>query len=249
MINYLQSEWYRLRKNRFIPILFIIVSMLIIAANLVLAFFGRLEQDFLYANTKFYYSNALAMSVILYIITFLLSSVLLGKDKKVIKVSVSAGVKRETIFFGKLCLSIIAYLVVGILLTAIMLLIGESTLTSPHKDVIKDLIISMVNMLPILLSAFILSFAFNLSNIKEANGFAILFVFYFFIGSILRHVENKHDILKYLYMYSPNGLLEKNVLLFMDNEARFMVANWIFGITVSLITIIISYHRFKKADL
>lgn len=248
MINYLQSEWYRLRKGRFIPILLVITSFLIIAANLILVLFDQLEENFLYGNTKFYYSNALGMSVILYIITYLLSSVLLGKDKKVIKVSVSAGIKRETIFFGKLCLSIIAYLAVGVLLTAIMLLIGESTLTSSH-GVIEQLIISMVNMIPILLSAFILSFVFNLSDIKDASGFTIIFVIYYFIGSILRYVANKHVILNFLYTYSPNGLLEKNLLLYMNDEAHFLVANWIFGISISLIAIFVSYARFKKADL
>lgn len=100
MINYLNSEKYRIQRvKRFYVISFLCV-LAVIAAAVVLKFVAQADPNFRYASASFYYSNVLGMHIPLVAVGFLFSNVI-NSNREIIKYSISFGISRETIFWGK----------------------------------------------------------------------------------------------------------------------------------------------------
>src|SRR5699024_5612079 len=96
MINYLNSERYRLTRKISLHLTSMVAFTLIILAGFVLSYFGNNEANFPYATSYFFYSNVVNGGVLIFIIALLVNSSLTGKDLSTLKQSLSFGISRST---------------------------------------------------------------------------------------------------------------------------------------------------------
>ncbi|MBB4827034.1 ABC-2 type transport system permease protein [Sporosarcina luteola] len=248
MMNYLKSEQYRLLRKKSLHITSLVCFALIAGAAAVLAYFQKTEPGFRYGTTSFYYSNVLGMTALIFIVSFLFNSSLTGRDTAVLKNAVSFGIRRSTIYWSKLLLTFGYLLVISIIGVALMLVLGETILITDDKSV-RDFLTALVNMAPIILSAFLFIHSLKMMKVGDIYVFIVLLVIYGFSGGFLRVGAQKLDILRTFYDYAPDTLLGQNLLDFMSHTIEYGYEYWITGIVLSAAALIIGITKFSKQTI
>ncbi|WP_245183650.1 hypothetical protein [Lentibacillus salicampi] len=104
---------------------------------------------------------------------------------------------------------------------------------------VSNFLIAGSNMVPIVLSGFILIHVMKMLNVSEVY-IIILFLFiYIFSG----------DLLYMLFDYTPSTLLNENLTSFMNQSAHFDYRLWVTGIVISVISLLIGTKRFAKQNI
>ena len=122
MLNYINSELFRISRNKKLYILVGVVAALIIMMGVVLAGFGK-DSDFPYATTAFSLGNEYRSMNYLLLILLILAMYLDDNEYKqhTMKHSVAYGIGRHTIyiarFVAQIIVSAVIYMVMNILLT------------------------------------------------------------------------------------------------------------------------------------
>lgn len=248
MINYLKSEQYRLMRRKALHLTSMICCALIIFAALVLDFFGRNEVDFPYATSFFFYSNVIGGGVFLFIIALLVNGALTGKDLSLLKQSVSFGISRNTIFWSKLILTLVYFLLLCIVGMLLMVGLGE-TLFPDDAQALRSFLLACVNMFPLVISGFFLIHVLRMSRIREAYTVVIVLIVYTLSDSIVNLFFRRIEGLTELYKWMPSALLNDNILQYMEYTITFEWKSWIVGIAISLIILSIGIRVFNRRDI
>lgn len=109
MKQYLKSEFYRIFHKRSTYIFIGVCSLLMVSSNVVLAAVKHTDGKFPYATTKFAISNLYASFIAVYLLCIAIAAMVFGNEygSRTMKNSVSYGISRETIYFGKFITEII----------------------------------------------------------------------------------------------------------------------------------------------
>lgn len=119
MISYIKSEFFRVFRNKWTYLFILICSGLLVSANVVLAAVNSSEVNFPYAATKFSISMLYSDFSILFLLCIAITSFIFGNEynNHTLKNSVSYGISRRNIFFGKFVVeviySILAFIIIG----------------------------------------------------------------------------------------------------------------------------------------
>lgn len=248
MINYLKSELYRLLHKKSLHLTSIICFLLILAAGLVLSYLPKVDPSFPYATSPFFYSNVISSGVLILIVGLLFNIALTGKDITVIKQSVAFGISRKVIFWSKLILTLGYFIIVCLIGIGLMVVLGENLFTSDTQVVISFLL-ACLNMIPIILSGFLIIHTLKMIKVGEAYIVITLFFIYTFSGDILRPLFRSVSGLNNLYQYAPSTLLTENLLNFMNESVKFEFSYWLIGVVISLITLLIGSQKFAKISI
>lgn len=248
MINYLKSEQYRLLHKTGLHLTSIIGLLLIVAAAVVLTYFGQHEPNFLYANSWFFYSNVIAGSLLILLIALLCNSALTGKDMSVMKQSISFGISRSTIFWSKLIVTFSYFLLVCIIGLLLTIVLGE-TLLAGEGNSVGNYLIACLNMLPHMVSGFFIIHAMRLLKIGDIYIIFLLLFTFSFSGTLLRVLFRSISGLDELYLYAPSTLLNDNLTNFTNQAAIFDYHHWIVGTVISIIALFIGAKRFAKQSI
>ena len=248
MINYLKSENYRLLNKMSLYITSGICLLLITAAAIVLYYSKQYDANFPYGTSEFYYSNAIASGAMIIVVGLLYNLTLTGKDSTVLKQSISFGISRNVIFWSKLILTLSYFLFICIIGLIVMIALGENLLSSASGTV-KDFLIASVNMVPIVLSGFILIHTMKMLKVGEVYIFITLLFIFAFSGNLLRILFRPINGLNELYKYSPNTLLDENLMNYMDGTIQLGYEYWMIGIAISAIALVVGVTRFAKQDI
>lgn len=103
MANYIKSEFYRVFHGRSVYLLTVILTILVIAFNLILYGFGRMDGEFPYATVHFSFTTLIG-SMRIWLYGALLITVFLTADEYkngAIKNTIAGGISRNQIFLGK----------------------------------------------------------------------------------------------------------------------------------------------------
>lgn len=248
MINYMKSERYRLMRKKGLHITSAICLLLIIAAAAVLYFFGQYESSFPYANSSFFYSNVIGSTTLILIVALLFNLSLTGRDMSLIKQSISFGVSRNTIFWSKLILTLGYFLLICAVGLSLMILLGEN-LFEREEQSISNFLIASFNMLPIVLSSFMMIHAMTMLRARVVYIVITLLFIYMYLGDLLRVILRPVSGLNELYQYAPSTQLYENLMHFMEHNAQFEPRYWITGIVISVICLLIGARRFAKQNI
>lgn len=249
MMNYMKSEHYRLIRKKSLHLMSLIACTLIIAFAFVLDYFGRNEVGFPYATAYFYYSNVVNGGVLLFIIVLLVNSSLTGKDLTTLKQSLSFGISRMTIFWSKLIITFIYFLLLCFIGIVIMTVLGEILFAGDEASSLSGFLIACVNMFPIVLSAFMLVHVLQMNRVNVMYTIIAILVIYTASDGIVNLMFRAIDPLQDLYKWTPSALLNENALGFMKNTVTFAWSNWVIGISLSLIILVLGLVQFHKKDI
>lgn len=133
MLSYVKSELYRLLHNKWTYLFIIICSGLLISANVVLVAVKASDSSFPYATTKFSLSFFFTSLAVVFLLCIMVASMVFGNEHSnhTMKNSISYGISRGYIYFGKLIIetvySIAAFVVItGIYIATAYLLLENS---------------------------------------------------------------------------------------------------------------------------
>ncbi|UBH15091.1 ABC transporter permease [Macrococcus armenti] len=248
MINYMRSEAYKLLRTKGIYITYTICISLLILAALTLYYFGHRGDYFPYYRADFYYNNVFGFWLLIAMIGAMINSFLTNKEsKRVAKQSISFGIHRKTIFFGKYLVSLIAYTILCIIGLIVMLICGQLLLPEDSRAV-QEFLLSLINFSPIILGAFSLAHAINIMMYKESV--AVTVTVFILLGSstIMYILSNMNKAFEILYNHTPQVLSERVLTEFMKHQVTLSADFWISSIIITSLSLWIGYSRFNKED-
>lgn len=248
MINYMKSEIYRFNRKKTYGILLAITSILIISFVIVLNIAGKGSTTFEYNNIMFLYRNVVGEGPLIIMLGFIVSNILLGKDLNIIKSSIHGGVSRSKIFWSKFIIGTGYYILLGIILVGLTIILGQVFFKGTEDPGIKNYIMALLNMLPILISAFAISYTFGISQIKNSSTIIFLLFVYGVLESILNLFTDIFKPLTKILGYLPYTIFLNNLEYLRNKNVVFMSQVWITGIIITTVVLIIGYRKFKKKD-
>lgn len=249
MIDYIKSEQYRLVRKKEIYWVALISLSLLVAALMTLYFSLRADSNFPYATNRFVYLNILTMIPVIIIIGTLINRQLLGKDQKIIKQIVSFGIPRKTIFLTKLVLTLIPFSLLCIFGVAIVMIGGESFL---QADVLMrgPFVIAVVNLIPLVLSAFVLGHSLMMVLDNEIYCIPIIFfVFSRWFSDLVQFIETtilgSHKLMNYL----PSVQIDLIIKDFLEKNTSILPSSWIVGFIIIFVSLLVGMILFDKKDI
>lgn len=174
MLNYLKSELYRVVRLKSVYMTFVFSAAILLLFNGALFYF-RNTEGFRYATTKYSFSAIYtSMSILIYIV-FMICSVVIDDEFKsrTLKNSVAAGVKRNTLYFGRFIIELVIGMIFYVLLNGLHILLGLSLLENSGSEYLHILIRSLIAGIPIYIACaalchclyYILDNAYNVISI------------------------------------------------------------------------------------
>lgn len=150
MLNYLKSEFYRIIRLKSVYATFAFCAAFIMLFNGALFYF-RNEVGFRYATTKYSFSFIYTSMPILIYIVYMVCSVVIDDEFKsrTLKNSVAAGVKRNTIYFGRFIIEIIIGMIFYVLLNLLHIMLGLALLENSGGEYLHILLRSLIACIPI----------------------------------------------------------------------------------------------------
>ncbi|HGH1673572.1 hypothetical protein [Bacillus thuringiensis] len=249
MINYIKSEFYRFQRSKLFFATTGISLSLVILASIALFYSLKADETFKYANLEFYFANIISFYIVIIFLAYAISSILAGKDLTIIRQSISFGISRKTIFFGKLIVSLSSFLILGITLVISSMIIGNLLLEHHINSIFSDYLLALTNMLPLIVSSFILAYIIHILAIKDIANIAILILIYSISGDIMKFISKSLPFISDSYKYFPSSILSTNFTNFASNKGVFLIEAWVVGILLSIIYLIIGVFLFSKKDL
>lgn len=248
MNGYMKSELFRLKKKKLNYLIATVLTIAIVALAIVLEYFAKTEPDFPYGNTLFYYSTVFSMSNLVLLIVCFLAVYLLGKDRLIIPVSIALGVERRTIYINKFIVSFLHFLIVILILGVATYLSGQFILTEKSEAVTTDFLISSFNLLPILISAFVLCYVATLIFDNEIVGSVIVFVFYKGLALLLFGITSVNENVASIANYIPASAINEILQDFMNGTVRFQIIGWIINVILVVLILIVGLKVVEKKD-
>ena len=248
MSNYLMSDFYRLIRMKVVYILVIGSIGLMGMLAVILKIFKEQNASFSYATASFYYGNVLGLALLLLFMAFMFTSFLTRKNQNMIGQAISFGYSRKQIFWSKFLLQLSLFSL--FCLAATLLLIGLGQTLLAHEDqVLRNFLLALSNMAPIILAGFCVSYILNLLSVRETFSIFFLLVVFNLIGKLGLVVFKAFPELKFLNNYFPNVLLNNNLSDFMGLSVRFDGTMWAVGLGIAVISLVIGSYQFNKKDI
>ncbi len=258
MINYIRSELYRLVRNRTAYIFILICSALLTSANVVLAGVAHKDKNFPYANTDFALGLFYTSLPVVFLLCISVASIVFGNEHNnhTLKNSISYGINRGSIYFGKFIVEIFYALIAFAVITGIDIGTAYLLLEDSGPRSLELLFEATFAALPLLI------FALGITNcflfIIESNGTAIASI----IGiSVAYPIVNGYLGMKFDFFAKLNKILPWNMInaIGFDNEKMELLLPWagkdgytnywLFGIIWMVVFLLIGYVAFRRKEV
>ena len=260
MISYIKSEWYRLTREKSYWIFMIVFTALAVAASLILYVFNKSTpavEEFPYANTRFLIINLSTSMVIPFFFLNQISQMVVGEEMKqhTLKNSVSFGVSRATIFFGKWIVSVIGLLLIAVVSITISVASAYLLLENSGVAYLVDFCWVLVGIIPIMLVG-LTTYHFLYFISPSANSALAIFTGIYLLPYIVcGYLAGRIEAAAWLYKYLPMTLLMNNEmspdkhLIMAGNSVAGMERCWIVGCIVIAFFLTFGYKKFKNMDI
>ncbi len=258
MTNYIQSEFYRLLRSKGSYLFIMICSALLISANVILAVVGHMETGFPYNNTGFSLSLFYSDLVMVFILCVSVASIVFGNEytNHTMKNSISYGISRGRIYFGKLIAEIVYAVIAFVSITG--LYIGSAYLLLEHSSTndLELLINACFVALPLLLFALATTNCFLF--IIESTGGAItaimgvLIAFPLvsnFLGMKFELFRKLGNILPWNLMNNMNFDFETKQMILPWEGRTGYINYWLYGILWTVLFVLIGFLAFRKKEI
>ncbi len=258
MLSYLKSEFYRLYHNKWSYLFIVICSALLISSNIVLAAVKAAEPGFPYATTYFALSCFYTSFQMVFLLCISVAALVFGNEHSnhTMKNSVSYGISRGNIYFGKLIVemvyAVIAFVIItGIDIAAAYLLLENSGVEHLHL-LIKACFVAM----PMFLCALAVTncFLFALESTGAAVSAIIGLLVAFPLVSNFLGMKFKvfAEISRFLPLYMINNITydfkKAELILPWDGIAGYYYY-WLVGLAELIVVALIGFLVFRKKEV
>lgn len=257
MLNYLKSELYRVLHRKSSYLFIAICSLLLLSSNVILALYRHAEENFPYGTTKFAFSNFMTSQIVVYVLCITVASLMFGGEyvNRTLKNSVSFGLTRETIYFGKLIVEIVYAIIAYAIIYGVHTGSAYLLLENSGPAVMRMSLQTVAVVIPFFLFAIAAANCFFF--MFESNGMAIGSVIGLMFG--LPFVSNflamKFELFAKLSGILPMNLMNKidydytNFTVILPFESNHYLKCWLAGIIQMIIMVIIGFMAFRKKEL
>lgn len=258
MINYIRSEFYRLLRNRSAYLFILVCSALITSAHVLLAVVAHNEPNFPYATTDFALSLFYTGLSIVFLLCITVASIIFGNEhtNHTLKNSISYGINRGSIYFGKLIVEMIYALIAFAIITGVDIGSAYLLLEDSGPESLEVLFRTSFVALPQLLFALAATNCFLF--IIESNGAAIAAI----IGLTVAYpIVNGYLGLKFDIFAKLNRILPWNIVnnIVFDHEKMSLIQpwagkdgytnSWLFGILQMVLLVLIGFVVFRRKEV
>src|SRR5699024_2903583 len=209
---------------------------------------GKHVEDFRYDYNVFFYSNVVGSTFLLIIIAFIFSTLLTGKDRGMMKQSVSFGIKRSTIFWGKLLLTLAYFVALCIIGMLLMVFLGENFLPV-RTGGLNQFLLATLNILPMILSGFAIIHTLKMIKFNDVYTLVVIFFIYVISGELVHLLFKPVSGLNELYKWMPNEILDDNLLKFVDQSVVLDYRSWLVGVLLIVISLTLGQFIFSKQNI
>lgn len=252
MINYIKSEFYRTLKNRNFKIMCGIFMGLIVTLVMLLHFMNKVDINFPYGNTKFALSNVYAQMTMLFTVIVAFAAIVDNSEysNNTIKHSVSFGIKRNTIYLGRL----IVQAILGILVYVVMsvLLISLSFIFLKHSNVneISNYIRVSIGGGTCLLAVLAVTHFFIMNNENIVLGLICPIVIMVIAPSILNMIGKKIDVVMQVAKNLPYNLIGfySNLVQGVGGLSSYLIT-FLIGLLWIIVFVIWGMYLFNKKEI
>lgn len=257
MISYLKSEFYRIFHNKFTYLFIVISSALLVISNIVLAGVKGSDSSFEYANTKFAMSLLIGYFPLLLLLCIMVASMIFGNENSnhTMKNSVSYGISRGTIYFGKLIIEIIYSILAFTIITGIDVASAYLLLDNSGPEMFNAFIKVIFVSVPLFLFSVAITNCFIF--IIESTGAATAAIagLVLVVPLVCQLLGMKFTFFQSLAKVLPWDLINNvsvddkyNVVLSWSGNAGYY-NYWIAGVIQMIMFILIGYIVFRRKEI
>jgi ABC-2 type transport system permease protein len=171
MYSYVKSEIYRIIRYRATYLFIVICSLLLLSSNIVLAAVKHADKSFPWATTYFSFSNVYSNMAMVYVLCIMVAIMIFGNEHSnhTLKNSVSYGISRGTLFFGKYLVEILYSVFAFVIIIGVHVISGYLLLENSGIDDFNTLIRTCIASFPLLMVGLAVTNCFAFIN-DGSNG-------------------------------------------------------------------------------
>jgi len=180
MSKYIKSELFRIMRVKSTYLFVIISTLLLVSSNLVLASVKLSDSKFPYATTDFSFSNVVSGIIFVLFLCIMVSNMVFSNEygNHTMKNSISFGLTRSTIYFGKLIVQFIYAIVALAVIIGVHVISAYVLLKNSGTDSLLMLMKTCLFCLPLFVFGLAItncfSFLFESTGATIASSFGIL---------------------------------------------------------------------------
>lgn len=258
MINYIRSEVYRNLRNKG-SYLFILGAMaFVVFLNIVLWIFAKNDTTFPYATTKYAFSSLYCSLQLTMIICVGVVSIIFAQEYKnqTFKNTVSFGISRASIYFGKFLINIIFSFITAICVIATFIISAYILLENSGIGYLTTLINSVVAAIPLILFSLVVAHCFSFITEKEMNVVGSWAGIIIIIPTLLAMIGRRSDISRVIASYMPWNIVGDitfnevtNTLVLGWTMPEAIVKSIVVGVVGCIMFYIIGLEVFKRKEI
>ncbi len=257
MSRYIKSELYRLLRVKGTYLFVLISSLLLISSSVLLASIKLSDNKFPYATTGFSISLIVTSFIMILFLCIMVSNIVFSNEysNHTMKNSISFGMTRSTLYFGKLIVQIIYACIAFVLIIGIHVLSAYMLLENSGLDSLYLLFKTCLICLPLFLFSLALTncfaFAFEGTGATIGSTIGVLFALPMvsnMLGMKFEVFRNFSKILPYNMINNLKLDVEKYTLTTIwgvDGYRNY----WIVGLVEMVIFVVLGYVLFRKREI
>lgn len=246
MINYMRSEKFLLLRKVSFYIIALLTILLPLFYLIILNQFKNVE-GFPYGNARHIYVFIIYSASLESFIGILIVALLTENKNNYLKNTISFGTKRNYIYFGKLAIGLIFF--VALCLISIFCVTTLTQATLPTSDtLLRNYLISIINIFPLVLSMVVFGYALLINIGRPIIAFVLIIFLQFVkrdVGFLIKILNINLSVLNYF----PSVLYVENLDRFYDGSSYLMIAPWIVGTIISVVSYLVGMWSFNKKDI
>lgn len=205
MINYIRSEVYRNLRNKGSYLFILGASAFVVFLNIVLCIFAKNDIAFPYATTKYAFSSLYCNLQLIMIMCVSVVSIIFGQEYKnqTLKNTISFGISRASIYFGKFLINIIFSFITAICVISTFVISAYILLENSGVIYLTTLINSVVAGIPLILFSLVVAHCFYFIIEKEINVVGSWAGIVIIIPTLLAMIGRRSDISRAIASYMP----------------------------------------------
>lgn len=261
MNSYLKSETFRVVRDKSYWIFMGVFALLAIAATVIIYMTNTASNaasvDFPYANTRFMLLNIATSIIIPFFFLYQIAQIVVGEEIKhrTLKNTVSFGVSRSTIFFGKWIVSVVGVFVLAITSISIALVFIYALLENSGTVFLTDFLMALVAFIPLMISGITLYHV--LYFVSGSPNYAVMIfagvqVLPYIVG---KYIGGRIEILSWIYRHTPfylfsvSEMTESRRVIMAGNTTEGMLTCWAVGGVLTVVFLTFGYFRFRKLEI
>ena len=258
MLNYIKSEFYRNLHSKGNYIYLFGCMSFVIFLNGVLAVFANNTPNFAYAGTWFSFSSLYSSMGIPLVLCLLMVAVVFGQEHKshTLKNSISYGIPRGEIYFGKFIVLLIIALINLIFISAAYIGSGLILLDNSGSVYLNELIRALIACMPLFLISATVAHCFYFIFENETAVVMCWVSIMIIIPKVLELLGARVEVIRKIAQFMPWNIVKDitkgsgdHKFIFFWSSQQGLINCFIVGIIGTIVFYLLGMKLFEKVEI